>query len=261
MKITPAIIIDALFTAFVSFILSFVAFYYFLERRLAITCAATFAALMTLIAFKKLLDKREKIKLSAAKKKERDAAISQLNLYTTTEKNDLFERALKNAGYETVRKRGGLLLKDKGVYIFPLFSFDGVSKTEIVKVFNSIGREDVAYIISAKFSVGVKEFADRFDGRIITCDFDEAFIFLCENDALPRQKFQLKEKAPLKLSALKNILQKRKAKNYLLFGLGFLFMSYFVVTKIYYVVCGSIFLFLALFCRLFGKEENKTVTN
>ena len=261
MKVTPAMILDTIFTAFVSFILSFVVFFYFFERRLAITFAVTFSLLFTLFAFRKFFNKHQKIKLSNEQKKLRDDAQAQLNVFTTTEKNDLFECALSNAGYQTARKRGGILIKDKKTYIFPLFSVDGVNKTDVVKIFNSIGREDTAYIISANYLSGVKEFADRFDGRIITCEFDGAFKFLYKNDALPRQKFKFKEKTPLKLSAIKNIVHKKNSKKLLLFGLGFLFMSYFVSIKTYYVICGSIFLFLALFCKLFGKEEVKTVTN
>ena len=258
MKITLPIISDVLFSAIISFILSFVLLNYFFDRLPAIALSLTLALIFAILVLKHATSKREKVKLSAREKRERDIALSQLNLYTTTEKNDLFERAVKNAGYQTKRRHGGIYVCNKNSFLFPFFSFDGVSKTDVVKVFNAISNKDTAYIISGKFSDEVIEFANRFDGRIVSVDFDIAFKYLSENGALPRQKFAFKDKKPLNFSILKTLFLKKNAKKLFFFGILFLFSSNFVSLKIYYVVFGCMFLISALYSKLFGKEPPKT---
>ena len=258
MKITLPIISDVLFSAFISFILSFVLLNYFFDRLPAISLSLTLSLIIAIFAFKKFTAKSEKQKLNVKEKRERDIALSQLNLYTTTEKNDLIERALKNAGYQTKRRRGGIYLADKRVYIYALFSFDGVSKSDVVKVFNTISSLDTAYIISGKFLPEVLEFAARFDGRIKTAEFDGVYNFLLENGALPRQKFVFKDKTPLNFAVLKTLFLKKNAKKLFFFGLLFLFSSPFVPLKIYYVIFGCLFLIMALFSKLFGYDNIKT---
>ena len=179
---------------------------------------------------------------------------TQLNLYSETEQCAIFENALKKDNYVVEKKKGALNIKNKNSVIFPKFSFDSITKTDIVKIFNCITLNQTAYVLSENFSSEIKDFASRFDGRIKTICADEVYLYLKEKDCLPKDKFVFAEKSRLNLSVLKNILQKKKAKNLLWFGLIFLFSSYFVPIKTYYVICGAIFLFLALISRLYGKE-------
>lgn len=253
-------VIDTLFTAFVAFILSYVLFYYFVPRAFALTFSFVTAGLITLFAFKKLNERKHNFLTSKAQKEARDIMANQLCLYTVTEQTDFFQKAFKKVGFSPERKRGYLYFKDKSVCVFCKFGFDSVTKTDIVKVFNTIKRTDTAYILSESFSNDIITFAKRFDGRIKTADKCKIFDFLAENDCLPQQKFVLKDGCKNERPTIKNLFQKKKAKNHLIFGLAFLTMSYFVSIKTYYVICGSIFLLLALFCRLFGKEELKTPT-
>lgn len=253
MRIKPSLIIDALFCAFIWFILIFVILYYFFPRPLAITFSAVIAFLLAAIFIKRALLKQEKIYLSQKQKKERDAALTALKLSSHDKRCATFEKALNNAKYSTEYKSGGIIIKDKNSALFPLFSFDSLTKTDVVKVFNSVESNSVAYILCDDCPPDIKNFADRFDGRIKIYGADEAYKFLSDNKSLPEMKFALSEKKPLTISAFKNIFQKKKAKSLLGFGLIFIAMSYFVSIKTYYVVCGCAFLFLALICRLYGK--------
>ena len=253
-------VIDTLFTALVTFILSYVLFYYFVPRPFALTFSFVTAGLITLFAFKKLNERKHNFLTSKAQREARDIMANQLCLYTVTEQTDFFQKAFKKAGFLPERKRGYLYFKEKNVCVFCKFGFDSVTKTDIVKVFNTIKRTDTAYILSESFSNEIITFSKRFDGRIKTADKREIFDFLAEHDCLPSQKFILKNSEQKSRPTLKNLFQKKKAKTHLLFGLTFLTMSYFVSIKTYYVICGSIFLILALFCRLFGKEELKNST-
>lgn len=216
--------------------------------------------LFALFYFKHFSQKRKYALLSKAEKDAMEIMVIQLNLCTTTEQTDILEKALKIAGYSPERKRGFIYFPKKNTAIFCKFGFDGVSKTDIVKVFNTIKKDDTAFILSEKFSSDIADFASRFDGRIELISSDKVYKFLSENDCLPQQKFTMHPKSPLKLSALKNLLEKKKAKTHFVLGILFLAISYFVPIKIYYIVFGCIFLIFALICRLFGREKSKNIT-
>ena len=256
MKITPALVIDVIFTAFISFILYFILLNYFFAHTLALGVSATLCALSALFAFKILYDKNVKIRLSRTQKKQLERTISQLNLYTTTEQNDLFERAVKKLGYTTQRKKGLIYILEENCALYLRFGFDGVSKTDIVKAFNAVKSDQLVYVFAEKFSPEVEGFAKRFDGRIITVQAEEAYKFLSENDCLPKEKFSFTQKKNTALEMLKSLFYKKHARRFAIFGSIFLFTSYFTPIKLYYVIFGSLFLSFALLCRLFGKERS-----
>lgn len=255
MKITPALVIDVIFTAFISFILYFILFNYFAIRPLALGISITLSALTALFAFKILYDKNTKARLSRAEKRQLEIMVSQLNLYSATEQNDLFERALKKQGFTVQRKKGLLFIKEENCALYLRFGFDGVSKTDIVKAFNAVKSDQLIYIFAEKFSPEVQSFANRFDGRILTVCADGAYKFLSENDCLPKEKFSFAQKKPNFLSAVKNLFNKKHAKKFALFGTVFLFTSYFTPIKLYYIIFGALFLSFAILCRLFGKNS------
>ena len=60
MKITPAIILDTLFTAFISFILLFILTNYYMPRLSAIALSITLALIFALLSFKMLSNKHKK---------------------------------------------------------------------------------------------------------------------------------------------------------------------------------------------------------
>lgn len=255
MKFSLAVLLDTIFSAFVTFIICFILLNYFLSRLIAITISACLCALFALLVFKYLSNNRAKIKLSATDRKNKKIMTASLNLYTQTEQNDLFERAIKKHDLKVERKKGALLIKDQKIAVFPLFKFDGVSKTDIVKIFNSVNSDYLIYIFSENFSPEIKQFADRFDGRINTVNQDETYIFLSELNLLPKQKINLNDDKKLNLSAFKNLIKKSRAKSHFLFGIIFLLSSYFSPFKLYYIIFGCTFLFLSLFCTLFGKNN------
>ena len=256
MKITPALVIDVIFTAFISFILYFILLNYFFAHTFALGVSATLCALTALFSFKFLYDKNIKIKLSKAQKKQLESVISQLNLYSPTEQNDLFERAVKKLGYTTQRKKGLIFIHEENCALYLRFGFDGVNKTDIVKAFNAVKSDQLVYVFSEKFSPEVQSFANRFDGRIMTVSAEETYKFLSENDCLPKEKFSFTQKKNTTVKLLKNLFYKKHARRFALFGIIFLFTSYFTPIKLYYLIFGSLFLSFALLCRLFGKERS-----
>ena len=255
---TFTLIIDLIFTFIVCFFLGLVIYNYYFEHNLTISLSILTALTLCFVYASASKKKRAKNKLSNHEKLAFEQAITQLCLYTESEQCLLFESALEAKEYKTEKRKNALYVKGKNAVIFPLFNFDGVTKTDIVRIFNTIKSKEVAYILSRELLPEIKAFADRFNGKIIAVSEKQVYHFLKQTNTLPCCKFDFKPKRALTIAAFKNVLTKPRAKNLLVFGLIFLLSSCFVPIKTYYIICGSIFLILSLFARLFGKEKTYT---
>ena len=254
MKFSLIAVIDALFTAFITFILSFVILNYFVVRPYSVIFSICIAIPVLILAFMRLSVKDKTKKLKSAQEKEKNSVITQLNLFSDSEQLDLFLTALKKKDVCAEKKKNAIFIKDKNAILFIKFSYDGVTKTDVVRAFNTIPNNSTAYIFSDTFGVELKNFINRFDGKIVAVDGYKTYKFLKENDCLPTPKYNFTNKKIFSDGFFPAFLGRKKAKSYLAFGFIFLVMSYFVPIKIYYIICGCSFLFLSLLCRLFGKE-------
>ena len=255
MKFSLSVILDSLFTAFISFILLFILFNYRLTFLISITLSITFSLIILIFAYIYLRKKKNTYNLSKIDMQTMEIMANQLCLYDKKEQLEVFTNLLNKLNIKFEIKKDFIYIKEQEICIFPLFSFDQITKTDIVKIFNTISRNQLAYIFAKEFTNEIESFSARFDGRIILVKKESLYKILSEQDLLPKQKLPFKEQSKVKLSSLKNILNKKNSKKLLGFGLLFLFMSLFVFAKIYYVVVGSIFLIISLFSRLFGTEK------
>ncbi len=257
MKNTFAFVIDVLFVGFISFVLALVIFNFFIPRPYSVIYSACFSLLITTLYFARADKKRKSLTLSREDEKAKRALISELNFSTRLEQFAILERGLEGAGLIFERKRGAILIKDKNALVFLAFSFSPAGRAEVVKAFNALTKSQTAYILAQSFTADLTAFAERFDGRVILVGQDEVYSFLKEQGALPSsykyEKFIEKQKK----GSLKNLLDKRKAKTFFIFGTLFLLFSYISPLKVYYIVCGCLFLIYALVLRLFGKELKK----
>ncbi len=256
MKNKFAFITDIIFLSFVTFTLSLVAFNFFIPHPYSIIYSACVALLFAIFFYARSDKRRTEERESNVEKKELSALMSELNFSTKAEQNEIIENALKKAKVEFDKKRGIILLKDKNALLLCRFSFNKITKADVVRAYNLIGRTQKAYILAENFDPDVASFADRFEKRVILVNGDKVFSFLKDNDALPKEYkyidfFEKKSKA-----SLRTLLDKKKAKTFFVFGLLFLLFSYISPLKLYYIICGCLFLIYSLILRLFGKEIN-----
>ncbi|MBO4252065.1 MAG: hypothetical protein J5911_05350 [Clostridia bacterium] len=255
MKISLAIILDTLFYLVAGFFLFFVLINYYLPRPASYVLSATLAVIFTLITVKLSLNRKQKKFSSAEKEKKYRVAMTKLNLSDERSVAALFEKAMLAEGYLIEKKRGGIYIPESKKTLFFRFGFDGVSKTDIVKCFNSINKAEKAEIFSEKFSDEIKAFAARFGGKIILTDGKATYLLLEKHALLPvgdPMLFGEEKKPSLDFSRL---FDKKRAKNYLVFGLLFVFLSYIAPIKGYYVAFGAAFLIFALILKFFGKTS------
>ncbi len=257
MQLSFISILDSAFTAFLSFISTFLIINFYVDRPYSIIFGVCIAIPIFMIAL-------DKIKKKSAKKnidKEKNKAVKNMcNSLCLLEKNkilELFERAINRRGYRTLKKKGGIFIEEQKCAVFIIFSFDGITKTDVVRVFNSITLKDKAYIFGESASGELLDFIARFDGRIEFVDGGKTYELLNQTNCLPKEMPLTKTKPFILSDVLARLFVRKNSKKYLLFGIFFLLMSAFVVIKFYYVTCACIFITLSLFCRLFGREEIK----
>ena len=253
MKFSFAFISDLLFTAFISFILCFVAFAYFLPRNYSVLFSLLLALIFTILFF---LIKGKKDKTKYLRKKEQRAIDQTINEIQFLPKNEiirLFERAFKNKNITYERKRNCIVhVENNTVYLFK-FGFETVTKADVLRAYNSF-RNSKVNIFSESFASDVKDFSLRFDGKVILTDKRGVYEFLKDANSLPEISSRAPKDNKLK-RAVEEFFKMKKARKYLAFGLMCLAFSFVTAYKLYYVVFGGVLLLFSLLCRMFGKTN------
>lgn len=255
MKISLSAIFDCIFAGFVCFIVCFVFLNYLIERKFAIIFSIILSIPTALLVFKKLNAKKSKQKLKKAQNAQKQECIASLNLNDRSANIELFSKALSNAGQNAKRQNNTLILHDKKVCLFFCFSFDNVSKTDVVRAYNSAPKDYTTYLFSDVFSPEVIDFIRRFNKKIIAVDGVATYKFLKQNNCIPTNRIDFSQEKQTFSSAITNLIKKKNAKRYLSLGVTFLILSWLVPIKTYYIVMGCLFLIFSLTCRLFGKIE------
>lgn len=236
-----------------SFFILFLVFNYFLSREWAIGLSLTLSSLVPLLVVKTGLSAQKKVKAKAERKERVDGVINGLCFLSQPKLLNLFSSAYEKLGH-TVEVRSGAILIDGKTAVFLRFGFDGLTKSEVVKIFNKLPHGYSAKIFALSFSDEVKGFSDRFDERIKLFNGKDAFELLEKAQTLPETQCPLSSEKKLKAS-LKGFLDRKKAKRFLRFGLFFMFFSLFTPYKLYYVIFGTALSLFAVAIMIFVPRK------
>lgn len=257
MKTLTISILDSAFSAFIAFVLTFFIINFYVERPFSILFALCLAVPIFIIAYERI--KKSKLLKSQDNEKKRaiENMVYSLCLLERNKLLDIFERAISSLEVKTLKRKYGIFIEEKNLAIFPIFSFDGITKTDVVKVYNALSSKQKAYILGENISSDVKNFMDRFNGRIEFVNGEKVYDFLKKVNCLPREKLSLKSNGANKLAFFKRLIRKKHSNKFLIFGITLILSSWFVPIKMYYVLCGCAFLMLSLICRLYGQEKER----
>ena len=253
MKTYFAITVDALFYLIAGFFLAFIPINYYLPRPASYVLSATVAIIFTLFTVKLSLEKRKTKVCGGKSEKNFRRVMTALNLSDEKTLIAMFDTAFKAEGFLTEKKRGCIFIQNKNATAFFRFGFDAVSKTDVVKCFNATPKGTKAEIFAEKFSDEVKDFAARFGGKVILTDGKKAYSLLETHGLLPENPEIISYEAPTRTVDFTRLLDKKRAKNFLVFGLLFTILSYIAPIKGYYLTFGAVFIIFALILKLFGK--------
>ncbi len=245
--------VNSIFFFLLNFFVWFVFLYYFLPRNSAIGFSISLSIILLIIK-NKVDFKKEKNKFLTSEKNQNVILIGEeLALMTFPERIKYFSNAYKNEKVSCQKFSKGVLT-EKGERVFLLFSFDSLSKTEIVSAFNRLQKNERAllYCVSAKDDV--LNFAKRFNDKVTVLQVSDAYSFLEKNGCLPPVRADLIHKKN-SLSFLKEFFDRKKAKRFLTLGLFLLLFSFITPFKIYYVISGTAIALLGLTNAFFAPNR------
>ncbi len=246
---------DVLAIVLSAFSISLVLFTYFLDYPYNLIYSLISTAILTAIFIKIMLSRKSKKAQKLATNKHYLQVIEQLNYQDKLKTDELFLSLIKKRFNNATLRKGGVFIPEKNLLIAPNFSFDEITKTDVIKIFNLLSKDEQVIILTEKFSSPVLEFSKRFNGKITLVDGVKTYETLSSAQTFPEIDFTLQESKNKKVFSSKNLFVKKRAKTFLGFGFAFLFFSFFVPLKTYYVVCGTIMLLYSIVCILFGKEN------
>lgn len=141
-----------------------------------------------------------------------------------------------------------------GENVFNLFGFSSPTKTDLVRCFN-LSHAKPCIVLCDKAPKEVKDFANAFKGKMQIYESDRIFKklspddFKIEENAYPVD-FMKKDRPSFRV-----YLKRKNAKKFIAFGLIFIFLSFFVPIKLYYLIVGGLMLVYATTLLFFGKKE------
>ena len=232
-------------------------FGFYLSDVPALILSITLGLLLALISVKLLLARVESTEKQNENKKKLSQIAFQLDFMQSADVKNIFALAFKAKGKTVIKERKYLVLPEDNTAVLLKFGFEKVTKADVVRAYNLAGYEKTV-IISSDFSPELISFAERFGKKIILKDVNYAYSLLSETDNLPKITFPYHERSVKLKDTLSRLNNKKYAKKFFLFGVGFTFFSLFSLVKIYYLTVAGIFLTFSLFLKLFGKSpENE----
>ena len=247
-----SILSDTVFVLLSSFILSFLIYYYFLPRKSAISLAVFSAMFFSLLLFPFIKKKKDKRTLEKKEEQECEDVLLSLSAMPLQTSSNLVYKAYKST--VSCEKKGSRITftDGSGTSVFMRFSVDGLTKTDVVKI-SHITKNNII-IASPYLSNEVENFIKNYD-NITLLSGKNLYRFLKENDALPHLYLTRKKEQKIRL---KNFIKRKHCIKYLLFGIWFTVLSFFLPVKTYYQIFGGIFILLAILSFFLGKEKEKS---
>ncbi len=252
MKNYLPVFFDTFFCSFLTFILFRFILSVFIPSQTA-DIVSIFASLLSALLYFALF--KRKADKGFSKKKDGEFytdTILRLHFLSQTQLLNLFEKAFTKVGRKVKKLNNRLVLEDFNAVAFFYFNFDQITKSKILKYYNLLEKNQVAYIFSTEFPKDVTAFAKKFN-CLTLCDGKKTFSILKKAETYPKNDLHgfNKKQNPFDFSVF---LDKKRAKTLFFFGIIFMLYSLIVPIKLYYIIVGSIFLIYALILKLFGKD-------
>ena len=240
---------DSIFLSFIGFLISLIIFRNFTPKNYSLIFAFLFSLLIFLFFFKFFGKKQLNKNKAIAFEKDLNEVLNGLCFTDSKEAFSLLS-AFANS---SERKKGGVYNAKTKTLHLALFSFEGVNKTAIVKAYNKINKNEKVIIYSPFYDDLISPFINLFP-QITVIHSHKLYNLMQSLNLLEKAKRVKLESPENKRATFKGFFNKKRAKNYFFFGATFLLLSFIVPLKLYYTVCGVVFLIFSVCCKFFGKE-------
>ena len=168
---------DLIFTAFSTFILSFVLINYFLPRIPTIIFSLTLSLIFSTIFYQKRSKKTRAERIKKTDRKNLERKVLELNFMSEKNALSLFKKAFESKNIKVEMRKDHLFLPEKDTLVFIKCDLDGATKKDVVKAFNLLN-ENMAEIYTTTDDIDLVSFANRFDGKIKILDSHKIYKLL-----------------------------------------------------------------------------------
>ena len=244
-------IFDTLFIAFSAFLIFFVILNYFLDKAYALCLAISFSLVVATFSFKSLTEKNQDKLIKKKHEKDLERVCGSLCFLGTKELNNVFSKLFSDCE----KKKGGFYDPESKTLHLYFFKFEGLTKTDIVKAYNKITKNERAIIYTAYCDEKTLDFSHLFGNKIEVVYYEKVYELLKNANLLDEVRRDLNFSLPKKKGSFKGFLNKKRAKKFFAFGAVFLLLSFIVPFKLYYIISGAIFIILSLLSKFFGKND------
>lgn len=242
--------IDAVFSAFLICFFAYILFNYFFSRNIAIVFSVCSFSLSLIFFFARFQRKNQEL----LSKKTTLKDTNNLSFWLSTTKKEAVLNKTLNAilsnGYNAKIKNNGIYLTEKKQYIFLILPPDGLKKYHLVRAYNLLQESETAILIDQVENTELFSYAKNFDGKINIENVGFLLPYLGKDFISTLKDVSSQTKDPI----FKDFFSKKRAKNFFVFGVVFLCLSFISPIKLYYIVSGGIFIFFFCLCKIFGKE-------
>ena len=148
------------------FILSLVFFLGYFGYGVSLTLSITFSLFFALTFFFISKKRQEKKKTKIKETKNIDELMIELNFLSKQSVYAMFTKAFTSLDKTVEKVSRGLNIKEDKTFIFFAFSFEGITKTDVLKAYNLLKKEYKCLIYTSFCSPETEKFIERFGGII-----------------------------------------------------------------------------------------------
>lgn len=241
-----SVILDGIFAGFAVFFTLFIIFSTFAGATTVWICSLLIGAAAAVAGTFLIAKRRGKKALKSADIPKKENLMFYLALHGT---DKTFIKLFGEFGKTVIKTPRGLYLESADCYLYPCFSFDGLTKSRIGEIYKKANGK-TAYILAPAFSDDLRSFTRIFGDKIRLFGGEEVYELFKKADMLPPELNSVKKHSKKEAfkAAARTVFTRRRSPRYFVFGITFLLFSFLVPFKLYYIVFGSIMMILALLC-------------
>ena len=222
----------------------------------AVLCGTGVAVIFRLIASRK--SAAYALKRKDAERMEN--ALDSLCLSGEAALNAYFSALLTKAGTPFTEENGIIVLTETNTELRYYFTFSETYEGRIVEFYKLAGKGRKILVIGREFGEKAFKLTSRFAGRITLLDGAHLYLAMKKYDCFPESEELLKTEKP-KLNLPRALFSKKRARQYLLYGITMEFFSFIVFYPLYYLFFGTALVLFSIICYFFGIENEPPQEN
>lgn len=258
-KLIPAVL-DVIFVFSATLAASFTVLRFYLKSFWWATALSLLLSSLTALLFRSVSRRKDvAYSLKVADATRMEEALTALCLMNDGELSDFFQKLFSKMELPFKIEKSGLFLTEIRADVRFCFTFSKVHEGMITDLYKRTESGRKLIVLGKSFSEEVLQLTDRFAGRIRLVDGANLYLTMKRFELFPKKKETPSKKQRLNLP--RALFNKKRAKQYFLYGLTLEFFSFFVFYPVYYVCFGALLIVFSIVCFFFGIRDEPEMKN